>query len=747
MLAVTPVDELIDESQKQLNLVSIALTTVSGIINDKVTTVLSNKDEALAHIKTINSLIHSLRKEQFAAVDVHTAYSLMQFTKAVSEHVIMVLDNNFKGLKKFNLDTLIKRAIVNEEVNDIQIAISLLLENEARLKKLTKKADAFGLRWYNYAYRKLDDYVISPASRKSIPKRTLTGSAIAFLGCYAWWRFGTDSFKKKAPKVIVDLFGKETPDHNMTNIPDDLGQRPFDRLGPIGKLDYTIGEMLNNWSPIGKYTTVFVAGALALEWKYNHEKVTKKVTEWTNWLRGGSYLQEAQRAADRVEKVYFRDIFGQEDIIRYFQLLVDYLANPEPFDRLGLTPPKGILCVGDTRTGKTYAVTALFNEIMDMLKKQGKSGKFKFFNLSAARINYYGIKALLDDIKHSAPCIVFIDEIDLLDLQRTGKNETLSEFLTCMSGTLNSKDSKNQVIIIAATNRPENLDVALRQPGRFGKELRFEYPNSNDRANFITHKLEKLSLDPADFDVVKLAQATHQRSYEALKMLIDNALLHARINDDLLTQQYLEESLSEDVYHIIPNTNKEIPAHEKQILSAHFAGQALALILLDSHSKLSNVTIKQVMTDIKEEMMGMHLWKEDQKDQQRFEYGKIFLHQDHDSININTKDDQIKLCKFYLAGFAAEEILLGSCGYSCHAQYDKSNALRHAQTIVLEGLDLDKMPEKIKEAKYNEIVTLLTQYQQEIKALLETKKDVLQKISLALQDKGTLSAQQVQKLI
>ena len=145
--------------------------------------------------------------------------------------------------------------------------------------------------------------------------------------------------------------------------------------------------------------------------------------------------------------------------------------------------------------------------------------------------------------------------------------------------------------------------------------------------------------------------------------------------------------------------------------------------------------------------MGMHLWKEDQKDQQRFEYGKIFLHQDHDSININTKDDQIKLCKFYLAGFAAEEILLGSCGYSCHAQYDKSNALRHAQTIVLEGLDLDKMPEKIKEAKYNEIVTLLTQYQQEIKALLETKKDVLQKISLALQDKGTLSAQQVQKLI
>ncbi len=747
-VAVTPIDELIDEAQKQLNMVSIALTTVSGIINDKVTSTVSNKEEALTHIRSLNSLINTLRKELFASVDLHTAYSLLQFTKAISEHALFVLDNNFKKVAEFNMDALINRAVVDQEIEDIQIAISLLLENETRLKKLTKKADSFGLRWYNYAYRKFDDLLITPAQKKSIPKRLLTASAVGFLGCYGWWRFGLESFKRKAPRPIVALFGTEVPDHNM-GLRDIDGQptRHFDRLGPIGKLDYTIGEMLNNWSPLGRYTAVFVAGAFALEWKNNKEGMTKKVSEWVNWLRGGSYLQEAQRAAEKVEKVYFKDIFGQEDIIRYFQLLVDYLANPEPFDRLGLTPPKGILCVGDTRTGKTYAVTALFNEIMDMLKKQGKSGKFKFFNLSAARINYYGIKSLLDDIKHSAPCIVFIDEIDLLDLQRTGKNETLSEFLTCMSGTLNSKDSKNQVIIIAATNRPENLDVALRQPGRFGKELRFEYPNTTDRANYIKHKIDKLSLDAKDFDIQKLAQATHKRSYEALKMLIDNALLHARINDDLLTQEYIEQSLSEDVYHIIPNNNKQIPTHEKEILSAHFAGQALALILLNPHSQLSSVTIKQVMTDIKEEMMGMHLWKENQKDQQRFEYGKIFVHHDQDSINLNTRDEQIKLCKFYLAGFAAEEILLGSCGYSCHAEFDKSNALRHAQYIVLEGLEMDKMPNMVKEKKYTDIIMLLEQYKNEIKDLLANNIESLKKISIALQEHGTLDAAQIKKLI
>lgn len=441
MLAITPLDELIDEGQKQLNHVSIALTTVSGIINDKINTTVENKDAALAHISTINSLISTLRKEKFAQVDLHTAYSLLQFTKGVSEHVLYVLENNFIGVQDFNIDTLIKKAIVDQETIETEQVVMLLLENAERLKKLTQQADSFGLRWYNYAYRKFDNWVITPAQRNSIPKRAITGSALAFLGCYSWWRLGTRSFRRNAPNALVRLFGSEIPDHNMSLHEDVIIEQPswiprilgggrkrvrinrFELLGPIGKLDYFIGEVLNNWSPIGKYSATFAAGALALEWQHNRTGFKKKISEWTNWLRGGSYLREAQRAAERVEKVYFNDIFGQDDIIRYFQLLVDYLSNPEPFDRLGLTPPKGILCVGDTRTGKTYAVTALFNEIMDMLKLQGKANKFKFFNLSAAKINFYGIKSLLADIKRSAPCIVFIDEIDLLDLQRTGKTK------------------------------------------------------------------------------------------------------------------------------------------------------------------------------------------------------------------------------------------------------------------------------------------------------------------------------------
>ena len=184
-------------------------------------------------------------------------------------------------------------------------------------------------------------------------------------------------------------------------------------------------------------------------------------------------------------------------------------------------------------------------------------------------------------------------------------------------------------------------------------------------------------------------------------MLIDNALLKARIRNESLTQKHIDEILEEDVYHIIPNNTKLIPQHEKEIVSAHIAGQAITLTLLNINTKLSKATIKQVMTDIKEEAMGMHLWGDkDKKEQKRFEYGKLFTHHEQDSINLSSRDEKIKLCTYHLAGFVGEEILLGSCGYSCHAEEDKSNALKIAQSIVLEGLDIEKQPTRWR--NYNE---------------------------------------------
>ena len=101
---VTPVDQIIDEGRKQLDQVKIALTTVSGIINDSTTTTVTNKKEALKHIKSLMRLMNTLQKEKFAQVDLETAYSLLQFTKAVSDHFLVVLQNNFFEIEKFDIN-------------------------------------------------------------------------------------------------------------------------------------------------------------------------------------------------------------------------------------------------------------------------------------------------------------------------------------------------------------------------------------------------------------------------------------------------------------------------------------------------------------------------------------------------------------------------------------------------------------------------------------------------------------------
>ena len=208
------------------------------------------------------------------------------------------------------------------------------------------------------------------------------------------------------------------------------------------------------------------------KWSYDIKpEITKKVKAFHYRLMGGAYIARADKLDEIKAEVTFDDLVGLDHVKEYFKLLVDYLENPEMYDRRKLTPQKGCLLVGPTRTGKTHSVSALHGEIKRMLKRTGQPGKFSFMEIPAVYLNDpdIGIRRLIYMLQANAPCIAFIDEIDLINLQRTGKNIELSEFLTALSGILDETDPQKQVILIAATNKPESLDTALRQPGRFGK--------------------------------------------------------------------------------------------------------------------------------------------------------------------------------------------------------------------------------------------------------------------------------------
>jgi cell division protease FtsH len=776
--AVNPLDKVIDEGQRQLTKIRICLNSISALIKKNPAYSKKDQEKIVEHFATLDQhIIERLKSDKFINADLESAYFLLQLNNALINHINQATNTNFKDIDSFNMQDFITHATKTRTVLAPEEILKRLFSNDKKIDALTKKA--LGLKWYNKVARNIDNWIITPCEKYSIPQRTLTALGAGFVGSYLAWQLFHDKFKnfmigteivqqtvkvenkdvqvnvrQEIPQEKINAF-KKTTRAIFKNVYGELpsptkkfDEEEYQQLALLGKLDLLCYKWTHGLTKVGQTVAGLMALSLGFEFKRNiYPNLVKYFEVAKNWLKGGSYLKEAERAAEKVDHVRFKDIFGQDSIKRYMQLIVDYLQDPETFDRLGLTPPKGILCIGDTRTGKTYTISALFGEINDMLKRTGQAGKFKLIKLDPLSIKIDGMETILRRVRANAPCIVFIDEIDLLDLQRTGENRTLSEFLTAMSDTIGSKDSKKQVIVIAATNRPETLDIALRQPGRFGKELRFEYPNYTDRYKFIKSRLQELSLNSKELDIKKIAQFTENKSYEAINMLIKNAIIKARLRNELLVQAHLDEALDEDIYHIIPNYTKDIPVEELNILAAHFAGQALVLSLLDNKINLAKVTIKQVMTELKEEVMGMHLYTDKQKEQQRFEYGRIFTHHKADSINMNTREEKFELCKMYLAGFIAEELLLGSCGYSCHAEDDKANALHLAQSIAFEGLDIAKMPKHVQKQKQDEALAILEQCKKDARKILTEHKATLQSISDALLHHKTLDYEQVAAIV
>jgi ATP-dependent Zn protease len=740
-------DALIDASQQQLEEIHGILSDLSAIVNEKQTKI-ANKDTVLNNIKAMMRDIE--RKKNLLAVNTQKPelYATTQFTRHAITHIMHALKNNLQEFPHFSFEQKVTRT--KKEINPADIEHILRTTHKA-LYQLKAQANSAGLFWYNKLYRTLDRYLLHYIVEYG--KNTFCAVAGA---SYIWWRCSNNEFLNSILGIPFNPFVKTSK--NNSDAANNNTPNTAENTGPtrLGKLD----ELATAWNkdllPLAGVLLWIYGEDLNEKWSYELKpELEKKVKALHYRLMGGAYTTRADKLDEIKAEVTFDDLVGLDHVKEYFKLLVDYLENPEMYDRRKLTPQKGCLLVGPTRTGKTHSVSALHGEITRMLKRTGRPEKFGFVEIPAVWLNDSkrgGIRRIMYALKAKAPCIAFIDEIDLINLQRTGKNIELSEFLTALSGVLDETDPQKQVIIIAATNKPESLDTALRQPGRFGKEIRFEYPDLTSRKTYITMQLKKLSLDLALFDIEKIARETEGYSYATLKTLTDNAVLKARVAGQSVTQQHLQAALDEEVRHMLPTT-KDIPDHEKQIIATHFAGHALALNLLDTHTKLAKVTINPVMTSIKEELIGKHLMQDAygnkpnaDKEQDRYDHGSIFTYHTQDSINIANRDEQLKQCKVQLAGIAAEKIMLGSCGYSCHKK-DKEKALSIAMALVCEGIDPNSLPKTLQEQKYHEGFTLLTECEKEITLLLQKHRDTLENIIFELQANGTLTDQEVAEII
>lgn len=674
--------------------------------------------------------------------------------------------------------------------------------------KLDITVQNIGLTWYNKLARKVDSLVITPANQWHIPTLGTYAAASSILGSYLLWSYGYLVLNKKYVKDFLDKKGDDenipwneintistdsykdelnTPIwiqnliirlnltfkgpivinprtahyeffdlKKMDEYEDDLSNiNPKKTLpegsSPLAATDFMLKDLLSNHNPFA-----LMAGSYFLKSAYEtltapnglRDRMLKRRDDYWNFLRGGEYLNTEQPGLVMMTPTTtFRDMVGMDSVKEEFLQILQYVSNPEQFRRLGAEPEKGWLLTGPSRTGKSFSVECLFGEIKAMMAQQGDPDKMKFISLTAAMLSQWSIKDIMMEIQQMAPAVVFIDEIDLLGLNRVTNAKLLSEFLTTMQSSMNGDPSK-VVIVIAATNMPHHLDFALRQNGRLGKEIRFKHPSKKYRKELIVKELTNMAVNLQEFDTELLANKTKGKTFEDLKRVIRTAMTRSWMLGISLSQELLEECIDTELHGIIKHSTEQLPEKELRVIATHFAGRGLVASYLETHDQLDKITIYPYMTKLKDSNAWEDASKKDtsKEEQKKIEYGLCLWQQANDTID--TKDAATILNEIVvtLAGFAAEELLLGKCGFMCHGS-ERDEAYQALEKFVFGGLNEEKLAKSVREELKNKSYALFRECHERAHTLLKEHQDALIAIVEELLKKQMLNTHEIKTII
>ena len=287
--------------------------------------------------------------------------------------------------------------------------------------------------------------------------------------------------------------------------------------------------------------------------------------------------------------IHFDDVAGEDEAKENLSEIVDFLHHPDKYAKIGAKMPKGVLLVGPPGTGKTMLAKAVAGEAgVPFFPIAGSEFVEMFAGMGASKV-----RDLFQQAKQKAPCIIFIDEIDAIGQKRTGnamgnseREQTLNQLLTEMDG-FNADDN---VVILAATNRPESLDPALLRPGRFDRRVPVELPDLAGREAILKAHAKKVALgDDVDFHTI--ARMAAGASGAELANIVNEAALRAvRDHRDAVSQADLEESI-EVVIAGYQKKNAILSDDEKKTVAYHEIGHALVAALQSHSAPVQKITI------------------------------------------------------------------------------------------------------------------------------------------------------------
>jgi len=299
----------------------------------------------------------------------------------------------------------------------------------------------------------------------------------------------------------------------------------------------------------------------------------------------------ARMAAKGQVNVTFDDVAGIEEAKQEVKEIIEFLRSPQKFQRIGARVPRGILLVGAPGTGKTLLAKAIAGEAdVPFFSISGSDFVEMFVGVGASRV-----RDLFRQAKENAPCIIFLDEIDAVGRKRgttfsggghDEREQTLNAILVEMDGF----ESDQNVVIIAATNRPDVLDPALRRPGRFDRQVVVDMPDVKGREEILKVHARKVKLGP-EVDLSVLARGTPTFTGADLEAIINEAAILAALdNREAVRMEDLEEA-RDKVRWGRQRRSKVMAQEDKRITAYHESGHAVATKLLPEVEPLHKVTI------------------------------------------------------------------------------------------------------------------------------------------------------------
>jgi cell division protease FtsH len=365
----------------------------------------------------------------------------------------------------------------------------------------------------------------------------------------------------------------------------------------------------------------------------------------------------ARRITSETPVVTFQDVAGCDEAKQELVEVVEFLKNPEKFIQLGARIPKGVLLVGPPGSGKTLLAKAVAGEAgVPFFSLSGSEFVELFVGVGASRV-----RDLFEQAKKAAPCIVFIDEVDAVGRQRGaglgGGNDEREQTLNQMLVEMDGFGTDTNVIVIAATNRPDILDPALMRPGRFDRRVVVDAPDMVGREAILkVHTRGKPVAPDVDLNVIA-RQSPGFTGADIENLVNEAAILTARAGKREIGQLELQEAI-EKVALGPERRSRLISPREKEVVAYHEAGHAVAAALLPE----AEVTVQKV-TIIPRGVAGGVTW--------------ITPEDEQNALNMTKKRIQANIV-FLLAGRASEEITFNDITAGAMNDLDRASQMARA---------------------------------------------------------------------